>query len=92
MTILRSPDGDMIMHWIIPFTIVDSFNRVFYGMFGTLLGPSQPYLAKAVGVDIDTITWIYPFGKVGFFKKYVKLSFIISPPLIQVAWLHLQAL
>ena len=51
------------LKWIIPFTIVDSLNRVFYGMYNTLLGPSQPYLAKAVNVDIDTISWIQPFGK-----------------------------
>jgi hypothetical protein len=51
------------MKWIIPFTIIDSLNRIFYGMYTTLLGPSQPYLARMTSVDIDTISWIQPFGK-----------------------------
>ena len=49
--------------WVIPFAVVDNLNRIFYGMYGTLLGPSQPYLAKKVSVGIDTINWIQPFGK-----------------------------
>ena len=57
------PTHHSVWHWIIPFTIVDSFNRMFYGMYGTLMGPSQPYLAKNVAVEIDTINWIQPFGK-----------------------------
>lgn len=50
-------------NWIIPFTIVDSLNRMFYGMYPTLLGPSLPFLANAVNVDIETINWLQPFGK-----------------------------
>lgn len=51
------------MKWIVPFTIIDSLNRIFYGMYATLLGPSQPYLARMTGVDIDTVSWILPFCK-----------------------------
>ena len=50
-------------NWIIPFTLVDSLNRMFYGMYPTLLGPSLPFLANAVNVDIETINWLQPFGK-----------------------------
>ena len=57
--------------WVIPFAVVDNLNRIFYGMYGTLLGPSQPYLAKNVSVGIDTINWIQPFG-----KKYFHLILI----------------
>ena len=53
--------------WVIPFAVVDNLNRIFYGMYGTLLGPSQPYLAKNVSVGIDTINWIQPFGKTFLF-------------------------
>ena len=56
-----TPDKEF--NWISTFTFIDSLNRVFYGMYATLLGPSQPYLAGKVNVDIDTITWIQPFGK-----------------------------
>ena len=56
-----TPDKEF--NWIVAFTFIDSLNRVFYGMYATLLGPSQPYLAAKVNVDIDTITWIQPFGK-----------------------------
>ena len=56
-------DNSKDLTWMIAFTLVDSFNRIFYGMYSTLLGPSQPYLARKVNVDIDTITWIQPFGK-----------------------------
>ena len=61
--ILLSNNNKMKKSWIIPFTIVDSFNRMFYGMFGTLYGPSLPFLANAVNVDIETINWLKPFGK-----------------------------
>ena len=37
--------------------------RMFYGMYPTLLGPSLPFLANAVNVDIETINWLQPFGK-----------------------------
>ena len=56
-----TPDKEF--NWIVAFTFVDSLNRIFYGMYSTFLGPSQPYLARKVGVDIDTIAWIQPFGK-----------------------------
>jgi hypothetical protein len=49
-------------YWVLPFTIIDSLNRVFYGMYGTLIGPSQPYFAQAVNVDIDTVNWMSPIG------------------------------
>lgn len=50
--------------WVTAFTLVDSLNRIFYGMYVTLLGPSQPYLAHRVNVDLDTIAWIQPFANV----------------------------
>ena len=56
-----TPDKEF--NWIVAFTFIDSLNRIFYGMYSTFLGPSQPYLARKVGVDIDTIAWIQPFGK-----------------------------
>ena len=46
-----TPDKEF--NWIVAFTFVDSLNRIFYGMYSTFLGPSQPYLARKVGVDID---------------------------------------
>ena len=49
--------------WILSFSAVDFANRVVFGAFGTLLGPSQPYLAENVDVGIDTITLLSTFGK-----------------------------
>ena len=65
--------------WVIPFTIIDSINRIFYGMYATLIGPSNPYLARKLSVGIDDINLKEPFGK--FLLKsicetmfYVKIS------------------
>lgn len=70
--------------WMLPFTMVDMVNRVVYGIFGTLLGPSQPYFAHTIGIDIDTINWIWPLSNVSTvlgsvlssctFKQYVHSS------------------
>ena len=37
-----------------------------HGMVVTVVGPTQPYLALNVGVDIDTINLVWTFGFLGF--------------------------
>ena len=49
--------------WILAFSLVDFTNRVFFGVYNTLLGPAQPYIAKNTGVAIDTVTLIWTFCK-----------------------------
>lgn len=68
--------------WMLPFLIVDFPNRIFYGIFGSLIGPSQPYLAYATNVDLTTINLLWTlgsgFGMLGcftsaiIFKRYLR--------------------
>ena len=41
-------------------------SNVGHGLMVTVLGPSQPYLAQNVGVDIDTINLVWSFGFLGY--------------------------
>ena len=49
--------------WVLAFSLVDFANRVVFGAFGTILGPAQPLLAKKVGVEIETITFLATVGR-----------------------------
>ena len=64
--------------WVIPFTIIDSINRIFYGMYSTLIGPSNPYLARKLSVGIDDINLKEPFGKNSKTGAHELKSFLIS--------------
>ena len=52
--------------WVLAFSLVDFSNRVVFAAFGTMLGPSQPFMARNVGVDIEAITFIWTFGMRAF--------------------------
>ena len=54
---------DVRWRWMIPYLIIDFPNRIFYGIFGSLIGPSQPYLAFATNVDLATINLLWTLGK-----------------------------
>ena len=49
--------------WMLPYLLIDFPNRIFYGIFGSLIGPSQPYLAYATNVDLATINLLWTLGK-----------------------------
>ncbi len=73
-------------YWMIPFTIIDNVNRIFFGIFGTLLGPSQPYFADVQGVGLDTINWIYPIGKSKVIAKTILVNVFLCRSLLFSIW------
>jgi len=44
------------------YLMIDFPNRIFYGIFGSLMGPAQPYLAYASGTDLAMINLLWTFG------------------------------
>ena len=40
--------------------------NIAHGLTITILGPTQIYLARNVGVDIDTINFVWSFGFLGY--------------------------
>ena len=68
--------------WMLPYLLIDFPNRIFYGIFGSLIGPSQPYLAFATNVDLATINLLWTLGKENHFrvpsKKPVFLEIHVS--------------
>jgi len=54
---------DIRWKWMLPYLIIDFPNRIFYGIFGSLIGPSQPYLAFATNVDLAKINLLWTLGK-----------------------------
>ncbi len=68
--------------WCAAYITVSCLSSISNGATSTVVGPSQLYLAKNVGVDIDTINLMWTFGFVGFllgalftgmvFKQYMR--------------------
>ena len=63
---LLSPSADT--KWLITFFTIDLLNNIGGAALATIFGPSQPYIAERVGVNIDTITWVWTFCER---KKYL---------------------
>ncbi len=64
---LLSPSADT--KWLVTFFTIDLLNNIGGAALATIFGPSQPYIAERVGVNIDTITWVWTFCE----RKYVFL-------------------
>jgi len=52
----------MSWKWMFAYLMIDFPNRIFYGIFGSLMGPAQPYLAYASGTDLAMINLLWTFG------------------------------
>jgi len=77
--------------WMGIYFVVSWTTQFGHGMITTVVGPTQPYLAKNTGVAIDTVNFVWTFGFFGFlvgslltgfvYKKYItsargKLTFL----------------
>ena len=52
--------------WLLAFVTSSWLSNFGHGLVVTVVGPTQPYLALNVGVDIDTINLVWTFGFLGF--------------------------
>lgn len=66
--------------WMLPYLLIDFPNRIFYGIFGSLIGPSQPYLAFATNVDLATINLLWTLGKENHFRVPSKKTCFLRNP------------
>ncbi len=62
---------DPAWKWVLGFCLVDFANRVLFGAFGTMLYPSQPYLAANLGTSLESVTALWSFGGIGWFAGTV---------------------
>ncbi len=53
--------------WCWVYVLASCCANIGQGLVTTVVGPTQPYLAKNVGVDIDTINLVWTFGFAGYF-------------------------
>eukprot|EP00095_Tigriopus_kingsejongensis_P009984 maker-scaffold17_size721972-snap-gene-6.22 protein:Tk09984 transcript:maker-scaffold17_size721972-snap-gene-6.22-mRNA-1 annotation:"sodium-dependent glucose transporter 1" len=71
--------------WMVAFVIVSNLSLIFSNALLTVLGPSQPFLAKQLDIDIDTITSIWTLSSISgicggllssfTFKRYITRPF-----------------
>ncbi len=47
--------------WLCVFFCANMLNWVCGAAVATVFGPAQPYLAERIGVDIDSVNWIWTF-------------------------------
>jgi len=61
--------------WLWIFFPISWATQFGHGMVGTIVGPTQPYLAKNTGVAIDTINFVWTFGFFGFLVGSIVIGF-----------------
>ena len=53
-------------------------SNIGHGLVVTVVGPTQPYIAKNVGVEVDTINLLWSFGFFGFAVGAVAAGFVFK--------------
>ena len=53
--------------WLAIYVVSSWLCNIGHGLMITVVGPTQPYLAQKVGVDIDVINLVWTFGFAGYF-------------------------
>jgi len=64
--------------WILIYFPVSWLTQFGHGLVTTVVGPTQPYLAKNTGVEIDTINLVWSFGFFGYMVGSLGTSFIFK--------------
>ena len=62
--------------WYSLYLISSWLSNIGHGLMITIVGPTQPYLAQNVGVNIDTINLVWSFGFAGYVLGSVSTGFI----------------
>ncbi len=61
--------------WLYAFLAAMYLNRIGGAASTTIFGPSQPYIADRLGVDIDTINWLWTVSGIAAFLGTLASSF-----------------
>jgi len=64
--------------WILVYFPVSWLTQFGHGLVTTIVGPTQPYLAENVNVDIDIINLVWTFGFFGFLVGSLATGFIFK--------------
>ena len=64
--------------WLLVYFPVSWLTQFGHGLVTTVVGPTQPYLAKNTGVDIATINLVWTFGFFGYMIGSLGTSFIFK--------------
>ena len=64
--------------WLLFYFPVSWLTQFGHGLVTTVVGPTQPYLARNTGVDIDTINLVWSFGFFGYMVGSLGTSFIFK--------------
>eukprot|EP00090_Calanus_glacialis_P002229 TRINITY_DN11674_c0_g1_i1.p1 TRINITY_DN11674_c0_g1~~TRINITY_DN11674_c0_g1_i1.p1 ORF type:complete len:456 (-),score=102.67 TRINITY_DN11674_c0_g1_i1:161-1528(-) len=64
--------------WICVYFPVSWLTQFGHGLVTTVVGPTQPYLAKNTGVDIATINLVWTFGFFGYMVGSLATSFVFK--------------
>ena len=64
--------------WLLFYFPVSWLTQFGHGLVTTVVGPTQPYLARNTGVDIDTINLVWTFGFFGYMVGSLGTSFIFK--------------
>ena len=75
MVLGLSPDSSS---WILVYFPVSWLTQFGHGLVTTVLGPTQPYLARNTGVEIDTINLVWTFGFFGYMVGSLATGFIFK--------------
>ena len=66
------------MGWLGCYLASSWLSNIGQGLVVTVVGPSQPYIAKNVGVSIDTINLLWTFQFFGFMVGSISSGFIFK--------------
>ena len=71
-----STDRGGIGRWCWIYVVASCCANIGQGLVTTVVGPTQPYLAANVDVDIDTINFVWSFGFAGYFLGALVAGFV----------------
>ncbi|XP_059093084.1 sodium-dependent glucose transporter 1-like isoform X2 [Tigriopus californicus] len=72
--------------WILCFAVVSNIAMIFANALMTVLGPSQPFLAQQLDVEIDTISSMWTISFMSAIIGSLMASFTFKPYIINPLW------
>ena len=66
------------IRWLACYLASSWLTNFGHGLVVTVVGPTQLYIAKNVGVEKDTINWLWTFGFFGFLVGAVVAGFVFK--------------
>jgi len=64
--------------WCAAFVTCQILAQICLGAANTVMGPSQPYLARNAGVGIDAVNFVWTWGILGFLPACLLAGFVFK--------------